>query len=346
MKRINNLFEPLLNKDKIIEIIKYAARGKTSKEDVRKVLDNISYYADRILYMLEHDRYVIKPTVDVYIREWEKPRTISISPFYPNRILDHICVYALKPHIRRSMYEYCVGNVDGRGISYGKKIVERNYKKCKYYVKLDIKKFYPSTSSERMYEFLTTKIKDKRFLILCKAVLAQHEWLPIGAYYSQWLSNYYLQPLDHYIKEQLKIPFYIRYVDDMLLCGNNKRQLQNACWKIKMFLKNRCDLQLKEFAYVKEVRYTPIDFLGFRFKQDAVYLRTRIFKKTNRIIKRVRSRKHISFKQASALLSYIGWFKQIKRGYLYYKNHIKSTISIGYLRTTISKYNRKEGATA
>lgn len=38
-----------------------------------------------------------------------------------------------------------------------------------------------------------------------------------GNYTSQWFANFYLQNLDHYIKEQLKAPYYVRYMDDMLV---------------------------------------------------------------------------------------------------------------------------------
>ena len=42
-----------------------------------------------------------------------------------------------------------------------------------------------------------------------------------GNYTSQWFANFYLQSLDHYIKEELKIKYYLRYMDDMILFGKN-----------------------------------------------------------------------------------------------------------------------------
>lgn len=342
MKRLNHIFEQFLDAERIKGIILNASEGKRSREEVQIVLRNIDYYAGKILQMFQTEEYFLKPVKNTYITDWKKPRTITISPFFPNRILDHICVEALKPYIRKSMYQYCIGNVDGRGITYGKCVILKNYKKYKYHIKLDIKKFYPSTRADNVYNFLETKIKDKRFLKFAKAVLSQNDSLPIGAYYSQWISNYYLESLDHYIKEQLRIPFYVRYVDDMLLMSNNKYQLQNAAWKIKKFLKQEKKLELKSFAYVYELEKHPIDYLGFRFYSDRIYLRKHIFKRLNLKAKRIRKKQHASASQARSLMSYLGWLKQIPQGSVYYRKHIKPSIKKGTMRKIISLQAKKE----
>ena len=81
------------------------------------------------------------------------------------------------------------------------------------------------------------KIKDKEFIQLISRVLENGgKGLPIGYYTSQWFSNFYLEGLDHLIKEQLDIKVYIRYVDDMLLVESNKRKLQKAIPTIKGYL--------------------------------------------------------------------------------------------------------------
>ncbi|MCH8127888.1 RNA-directed DNA polymerase [candidate division KSB1 bacterium] len=53
--------------------------------------------------------------------------------------------------------------------------------------------------------------------------------LPIGNLTSQFFANYYLNPLDHFVKEKLKCQGYIRYVDDCVLFSNSKSELRN--WK-------------------------------------------------------------------------------------------------------------------
>ena len=49
--------------------------------------------------------------------------------------------------------------------------------------------------------------------------------LPIGNLTSQFWGNVYLDPLDHFIKRELRCPGYVRYVDDLLLFGDDKPTL-------------------------------------------------------------------------------------------------------------------------
>ena len=341
MKRIGYLYDEILNKDRIKQIIKLASIGKTKRGEVVRVLDNIDYYTDKIYEMLANDNYYMLPYHNKTIMEKGKLRELTISPFYPNRILDYIIVETLKPHIRKGMYEYCVGNVDKRGMVYGKKVIAKKYHKYKYYIKLDIHKFYPSVNSQRLYSYIESKIKDKRFLGLVKCVITQTDDLPIGSYYSQWFSNWYLQDLDHYIKEQLHAPFYIRYVDDMVIMGNNKRELVKIMESVEQFLKGK-GLELKRYEQVRLTEHQPIDFLGFRFTKTRVILRNRNFKRINIRLKKIRKTKHTTVSQARGMLSYIGWLKQIKCGYLYYIHKIKPIVKIGTLKKIVSNYDKRK----
>ena len=56
-----------------------------------------------------------------------------------------------------------------------------------------------------------------------------------GNYTSQWFANYYLQNLDHFIKEKLKAPYYIRYMDDMLVFHRNKKELRKINYLISEY---------------------------------------------------------------------------------------------------------------
>ena len=67
------------------------------------------------------------------------------------------------------------------------------------------------------------QIKDQDCLWLIDAIIDAVRGLPIGNYTSQWFANFFLQGLDHFIKEKLGVKYYIRYVDDLVLLGSNKR---------------------------------------------------------------------------------------------------------------------------
>ena len=81
-----------------------------------------------------------------------------------------------------------------------------------------------------------------------------------GNFTSQWFANFYLQDLDHFIKEKMKVKYYLRYMDDMVLFGRNKKELHKIKNLIDEFLKQE-GLKLKENWQLFKVDSRPLDFL-------------------------------------------------------------------------------------
>lgn len=101
------------------------------------------------------------------------------------------------------------------------------------------KKYYPSIDKEILKNKFRKIFKDKELLWLLNIIVGSEENLPIGFYTSQWFANFFLTDLDHYIKENLKIKYYIRYADDMVLFSNNKKNLHKARILIEEYLKKK-----------------------------------------------------------------------------------------------------------
>ena len=328
MKRVGFVYDRLLDKEFIKQTIQKASKHKTRRRTVRKVLAHIDEYTDRIYEMLASEKIEMRPTHNKTIKERGKERLITVSPFYPNQILDYLLVESTKPLIRKSMYQYCVGNVDKRGIMYGKKVMERHINKYKYYMKLDIRHFYQNVCPETLIRLFSRKIKDLRFLNFMRQVISKQD-LPIGCYYSQWFSNFYLCGLDHYIKERINCPFYIRYVDDMIFCANNKKVLLKAYHEAKRYIFN---LGL-EFKYRPTFREF-VNFLGFVYRRCLIKLRHSIFYRLKQTI--VKVRRHLCFSLAQRLISYFSWLKNLKSGYWFYKRQIYPTVKLGKLKIIMS----------
>ena len=67
---------------------------------------------------------------------------------------------------------------------------------------------------------------------------------------SQIFGIFYLNDLDHYIKEELKIKYYVRYQDDFLLLHYSKEYLNYCLIKIRKFLlKEKLELNQKTRIY-------------------------------------------------------------------------------------------------
>ena len=329
MKRVGYVYDRLIDREFIKQTIQKASKHKTKRRMVKKVLANIDEYTDRIREMIVTDNIVLRPTHTKEIQERGKTRIITISPFFPNQILDYLLVEITKPMIRKSMYQYCIGNVDKRGIMFGKNVVEKQMRKYKYFMKLDIRHFYQNVDPELMVKMFERKIKDKKFINFVRKVIDRKE-LPIGCYYSQWFSNYFLQGFDHYVKEELKAPFYARYVDDMVFGSNNKKILKSIYYKAKKYIFN---LRL-EFKYLPTIR-NFVNFLGFIFTRALTKLRHKLFYRLQETVRK--AREHICYSIAKRLIAFFSWLKNMAIGYIYYRNNIKPIVRIGTLKRIMSK---------
>ena len=113
-----------------------------------------------------------------------------------------------------------------------------------YILKCDISKFFASINHDILKKKLCKKIKDKEALkIVFDIIDSDSNGLSIGNMTSQVLAIFYLNDLDHFIKEDLKIKYYVRYQDDFLLFHQSKKYLKECFIKISKFLEKE-DLKL------------------------------------------------------------------------------------------------------
>lgn len=108
--------------------------------------------------------------------------------------------------------------------------------------------------------------------------------LPIGNMSSQVLAILYLNELDHFIKEDLKIKYYIRYMDDGILIHKDKEYLKYCLKEIEKIL-NKYKLELNNKTKIYN-SFEGFEFLGFRY-----------FIKNNKLIMKVTNRTKRKFKR-------------------------------------------------
>ncbi len=173
---------------------------------------------------------------------------------------------------------------------------------------------------------LNEKIKSQRIEEIQRIPLyEQGKGLPIGNMTSQILAIFYLNELDHYIKEKLKIKYYIRYMDDGVLLSNNKEYLKYCLEEIQKLIK-KYQLKLNNKTKIINVTKEGIDFLGFRFyiinNKLIMKVRNDIKKRFKRKMKAIK--KGIISKEKSLQISnsYKTHFKYGNCYYIY-QNNIK-----------------------
>lgn len=115
---------------------------------------------------------------------------------------------------------------------------------------------------------LNNKFKDPDLLRLLDIIIDNANGgqvgIPIGNLTSQHFANFYLDKLDHFIKDGLQVKGYLRYMDDFILFGNDQSQLHRLKAEISVFLAGELGLELKEKGILLAPCRTGIPFLGFR----------------------------------------------------------------------------------
>lgn len=313
MKRHGNLFERIIDMENLLLAHDNARRGKTHYREVKMVDRDPMKYAKAIHKMLKDQTYEVGD-YDIITRTVDsgKVRTIFRLGYFPHRIIHHAIVQVMEPIWVRSMIAdtYCC--IKGRGIHKAAKKLDRILREdqagTEYCLKIDIKKYYPSVDHEILKAVIRKKIKDQRLLTLLDQVIESAPGLPIGNYLSQYFANLYLNDFDHYLKETLRVKYYFRYCDDIVILGNSKEYLRDVLSHIVTFLA-KLKLQPKENWQVFPVAARGIDFLGYRFFHGYTLLRKRIAKKVLKLSRSIEKAGRITDRQYRSLLSYYGWLK-------------------------------------
>lgn len=187
--------------------------------------------------------------------------------------------------------------------------------------------------------------KDKECLIKEINELPNYEvgkGLPIGNMSSQFLAILYLNELDHFIKNELKIKYYIRYMDDGVLIHRNKEYLKYCLEKINKILgRYRLELNKKTKIYSYKEEF---EFLGFRYiiKNNKVIMKVKNSTKKRFKYKIKSYRSLLSSNKITkndynqVIASYKGYLSYGNTNNLVYSNLSKGAIKLRFYRVIIN----------
>jgi RNA-directed DNA polymerase len=143
--------------------------------------------------------------------------------------------------------------------------------------------------------------------------------LPIGNLTSQLFGNIYLNEFDHFVKRDLKIRFYGRYVDDFILIHNDKEYLKSLVPVIKTYLLNHLELQLHPQKIYLQHYTKGVKYLGAVIKPHRIYIANRTkgnfyeaIERQNKIARENRPSKEEKEGFLSSMNSYLGIMKHYK----------------------------------
>ena len=228
MRRKRNLYENIYKFENIESAYNEVCRNTKNKKKVANFKEYKCLYISRIHNILENKTYIPGPYNVFTIYEPKERRIVSQN--MQDKIINHLVArFILYPAILPCLLDINVASRKGLGTSEGIRLATNFRRICKikydtyYILKGDISKFFASIDHEILKEKIRRRIKDKDALkIVFNIIDSTSPGLGIGSMTSQVLAIFYLNDLDHFIKENLKIKYYVRYQDDFLLFHHSK----------------------------------------------------------------------------------------------------------------------------
>lgn len=305
MKRVNNLFDKIVDYDNLYLAYIKAKRNKSRRKEVRVFEQDTEQLLKKLQQQLIDGTYRTSEYKTFTIYE-PKERIIFKLPFYPDRIVHHAIMNILEPIWVSIFISHTYSCIKGRGIHAAVKDIKRDLKdveSTKYCLKLDIKKFYPSIDHDVLKQIVRKKIKDVKLLRLLDSIIDSTNGVPIGNYLSQFFANLTLAYFDHWLKEVKQVKYYYRYADDIVILSNSKEELKTLFNDIQVYLKS-LKLDIKPNYQIFPLDSRGLSFVGYVFFHTHIKIRKSIKRNMCKISSRLR---HACYdKYRSHMCSFIG----------------------------------------
>lgn len=349
MKRHGNLFDQVISLDNLRAADETARKGKLRSYGVRLHDKNREANILALHEQLKAGTYKTSAYSTFIIHE-PKERVIYRLPYYPDRIVHHAIMRVVAP-IWKGLFDrdtYC--GLRGRGIQAAANRVQYFLRKqpenCRYCLKIDMRKFYPSIDHDILKAEVRWKIKDRRLLALIDDLIDSTDGIPIGNHPSIFfalliLSRFIMWLRQHWAREHNVKLIMIDYADDLVFFASSKKVLRQLLADMEDYLASKLKLEIKSNKQIFPVARTHrdkhgrgVDFLGYVFYLEETRLRKGIKKNFARAIANMRkAKKPISeadFLQRCA--SWWGWCKHSDSKHLIQKLNLTAPYEIKFKR--------------
>lgn len=337
IKRLGNLYAQIVDYDNLWHAYQHAAKGKRFRDEVLIFSNNLEANLINIQNELIYHTYQVGHYREFYVFE-PKKRLIMALPF-KDRVVQWAIYRILMPLIDKRFIEQSCGCREGKGVQLAADILQNWSRKISrtserpYYLKLDISKYFYRIDHEVLFSILKRMIKDPDTLRLLHTIIFSETkkfgipvgvgmddienrvgWMgmPIGNLTSQLFANLYLNELDQYAKHELHMHYYVRYMDDVIILDEDKRDLHRVLEELDVFISSVLHLQLNNKTCIRPIS-TGIDFCGFRIWPTHRKLRkksVRKMKKRLKYLKNAYARGEADFDEIGQTVnSYLGYMK-------------------------------------
>lgn len=310
-KYIKNIYSEICSYENLYKAYVHARKAKRYRDEVLKFSYNLEENLIDIQTELQNHIYQVGRYREFYIYE-PKQRLIMALPFR-DRVVQWAIYQVLFPIFTKTFISDSYACIPGRGthsavqkLSYWLHQVDRKPGKY-YYLKLDIAKYFYRIDHQVLLDILGRKIKDKELMQLLKELVmcektdfglplginvqdvqerVPDKGMPIGNLTSQMFANVYLNELDQYCKRQLRIPYYVRYMDDVIILAEDKKRLHEIKELIDAFLQEKLKLNLNQKTAIRPISL-GIEFVGYKLWPTHIKLKKASALKMKRRLKQV-----------------------------------------------------------
>ncbi len=289
MRRIGDLFDDVVSYSNLYRAYRKALLGARRNEEQAHFYYNLENELVTLRRELVEETYNPGPYRYFMIFD-PKEREIAIAPFR-DRVVHHAIVNVLEPIYERRFIYDSYATRKGKGTLAAIKRAQSFLRESRYYIKLDISKYFASIDRNTLLEILQRKLKDARLLKLITRIVwnppDEERGLPIGNMTSQFFANVYMDPFDHFVKDELKQRHYIRYMDDFVVFTDDRSGIRGLLDRMKAYLNDELGLKVKENGVVINTPMHGLGFLGVRIFPSTVRLHR---KNLTRCLRKIRLR--------------------------------------------------------
>jgi RNA-directed DNA polymerase len=282
MKSLRSTLQQSATQSSIHAAYTRAVRSKSQRPEIAKFLPRKVLLLHQITKRLQTQAYTPSSYYEFTIHD-PKTRRILALPIHDRIVHQWIVEEFIKPYYIPRFIAHTYACLPGRGthaaVTTAQKFLcaMQAQTSTPYIIKLDIASFFSNIDKSILYELLVTRIRDVQLQSLLHTILFRHtpdQGIPIGNYTSQYFANIYLNELDQFIKRELKVRYYVRYMDDFICFVDGKAEARRIYRAIQLFLLERLRLPLNPKS-----RYYPadhgLDFCGYKIYPHYRKLRKR-----------------------------------------------------------------------
>ena len=316
MKTIKNLIGKICTFPNAIKAYMKARKCKRLRPEVLEFEQNREDNLQKAIDAIQSGDYT--PGKYRIFKVWEpKERIIMALPFF-DRVIQHMIVNIIEPIFEKRFIFHSYACRKGKGAheasdTLSKWLYELEVVQGKkiYAIKGDIHHYFQSIDHAVLKAEIRKVIKDAGVLALLDRIIDHNGnmpdgvGIPVGNLTSQLFANIYLDALDQFIKHELGVEAYIRYMDDFVILSQDKEQLRNWLARIEQFLREELKLEFNPKTTMLAAK-NGIDFVGYKHRATHRKVRKDSIKRIKRTIKKCESGKITKEQLQKSIQSWTG----------------------------------------